>query len=264
MHSRNLSHAVYHARPHSVASFFAMAPPQLRVICPPVVNIGVTEPFVVRLDPSTSKPLGHAVLSTFRSKQPIVQVFQFDGVGHSLLDPEMFTVVNSAYTGSDAFVVHMLFREPHATFRALHTTFQLRFTWSSLKLNTVSAPFKLENSSIVDSTIQSPIFDATNTLDTTITHVDKRAKRKRIEEATHECTCLQHVTMLQEQVTLMREEILGYRALLNDTLVKYMKPLEKPLLAEPLELSLSSCTFLPDITPPPFENLDPLFSFHDI
>ncbi len=196
-----------------------MAPPKLRVICSPVASIGVTEPFVVRLDPSTSKPLGHDVMSAFRSEQPVVQVFRFDGAVHSLLAPDMFTVVNSAYTGSDAFVVHVTFHVPYSP----KATFQLRVTWTALGLNTASAPFKLEPSSSMVQVVQ--------------VVQDKRAtKRKRADEAPQECMCLQHVTMLHEQITLMREEILGYRALLNDTLVKYMQPLGRtnPPLPEPL------------------------------
>lgn len=188
----------------------------LRVVHSSTLNMGMAEPFVVRLESELERSVTLAQFNTFMAATPLIQVFHTDGANYKMLSVEFYTIHNIAYA-NNACTVHIVFQNiPNPT----SLKFQTRFAWDALKLVTMTMPFTLEAAS--SKTVL----------------MDTGKKRKRAEDleqqAKHACACVKHnqvlqaqVSELHDQVTLMREEILGYRSLFKDTLLKYVQPTER-------------------------------------
>ena len=189
----------------------------LRVVHSSTLNMGVAEPFVVRLESELEKHVSVLEFNAFKAATPLIQVFMTDGTSYKMLSVEFYTIHSIAYA-NNACTVHIVFQNIPNSARF---KFQTRFAWDALKLVTMTMPYTLEAAS------------------STAVVMDK--KRKRAEDSPmHACACVKHnqalqaqISELHDQVTLMREEIMGYRSLFKDTLLKYVQPMERQALVLP-------------------------------
>jgi hypothetical protein len=191
----------------------------LRVVHSSTLNMGVAEPFVVRLESELERSVTLAQFNTFMAVTPLIQVFHTDGTNYKMLSVEFYTIHSIAYA-NNACTVHIVFQNiPNST----RFKFQTRFAWDALKLVTITMPYTLEAAS------SKPVV------------MDKKRKRAEdLEQPKHACACVKHnqalqaqISELHDQVTLMREEIMGYRSLFKDTLLKYVQPTERQALVLP-------------------------------
>ena len=214
----------------------------IRVVHSSSRNIGVPEPFVVRLESELEKSVSAAQFKEFSNVHPVIQVFYTDGRLYTLLSPEFYQIHSVSYA-NNACTVHIVF---NAIPNHQLLKFQTQFKWETLKLFTVTEAYTLQATNPGTGT-------GTGTTTTTTTFMDtllSGTKRKREEDKPQPlkpqtahaktCACAKHndalqtqIAVLHDQVALMREEILGYRSLFNDTLLKYVKPMDRISLSLP-------------------------------
>ena len=221
----------------------------IRVVHSSSRNIGVAEPFVVRLESELEQSVSATQFKEFSNVHPIIQVFYTDGRLYTLLSPEFYKIHSIVYA-NNACTVHIVF---NAIPNYELLKFQTQFRWEFLKLFTVTEAFTITTTAVTAETEKASSPDFVDTL-------LSGKKRKRAEytktPAAHEKTWQEQIAVLHDQVALMREEILGYRSLFNDTLLKYVKPMERsgevlpPVnLNNPIQL-WGQLLLEPDVLPP--------------
>ena len=203
----------------------------IRVVHSSTRNIDVAEPFVVRLESELEKTVRAVQFREFAKAHPVIQVFYSDGRSYNVLSPEFYKVHSVVYS-NNACTTHIVFGAV-PNFALLK--FQTQFRWESLKLFTVTEAFTLAAAPDVIRTVGK--------------------KRKRAEDGVNNTdkTLQEQVAILHDQVALMREEILGYRSLFNDTLLKHVKP-----TLPGVPLVLPSAVFSPSLDPSVYPSLDPI------